>query len=499
MTSAPKPARFTKQNKKENQPIENVSANNKNNAASIDEADHKKAMDHVFTPFDCLAVAETTRSGLLMCWKAEIEVCWVSNGELRCCTNSTNGEPPMVPLTRNNIDGTAVVDTTKTKWIDRCADLDILVTTHRLAFVKTGSSSTNEPPQQPKHPPGGGGGGERIIRYIHHSNIFSLTTESSLFKSPKLILQCSIGELILAFPNGSDRTKRRDECHDQLKMALQRQQWETTTSGGSHAPPTSGRRRVGVDAILTANTRRHQQAAQLTSTAFGGDAEQLLREAADLVQIIQKYVATLDRNSSNNNNPDDDGDGGGGGGGAADNQQLVQMMQGMGMTSALHRDDQLARQLADFLRPKFQHHPVITLTDVYCWFNRARGFSHLLSPDELLTAITSMEALRLGISRQTFESGLVVLRSDDDDPQQGGSSNHEAVLHRRFLDLCAEQSRALPNPHAGCVTAVQVAQATQVPAVLALEQLQWAERQGVLVRDETVESIRFYPNRFNDW
>jgi ESCRT-II complex subunit VPS36 len=436
-----------------------------------------------YSPFDCLAAAETTRSGLLKCWESEIEICWVSNGELR-----STGSDPLVPL--NAIDDTTI-DTTKTKWIDRCAELDILVTSHRLAFVKTGSGNSGSSSSEAKE--------QRIIRYIHHSSLFSLATESLMFKSPKLILSCSIGELILAFTSGNDRTKRRDECHDQLKIAWQRKQWETTTSpighsgkttthGGSSTTgaPSSGRRRVGVDAILTANTRRHQQAAILTTTAFGGDAEQLLSEAVDLVQIIEKYVATLDRQQNNN---DDDGND------SNNNQQLVNLMQGMGMMSSLHRDDQLARQLADFLRPKFQEHHdchVITLTDVYCWFNRARGFSHLLSPDELLTAISSMEALKLGISRQTFASGLVVLRQDD------GTSD-DAVLHQRFLDLChgGGGGGGAPNHRLGYITALQVSQVTQVPAVLALEQLQWAENQGVLVRDETVESIRFYPNQFN--
>jgi hypothetical protein len=63
-----------------------------------------------YSPFDCLAVAETTRSGLLKCWESEIEICWVSNGELR-----STGKDPLVPL--NAIDDTSI-DATKTKWID---------------------------------------------------------------------------------------------------------------------------------------------------------------------------------------------------------------------------------------------------------------------------------------------------------------------------------------------------------------------------------------------
>lgn len=382
-----------------------------------------------FTPFDCLAAAETTRSGLLKCWDSEIEVSWISSGELR-----SPGSEPLVPLTATN-----EIDATKQQWESSCSELDILITTHRLAFVKTEK--------------------QRLIRYVHLSNIFAVTTETQMFKSPKIILQCAIGDLIIAFANGTDRTKRRDQCYDQLKTSMQRAQWEIQNK---QQVPSTSRRRVGVDAILTANTRRHQQAAHLTDTAFGGDAEQLLREATELVQVIQKYVSTLDKGSTEDES----------------NQELVNLMQGMGMT--LHRDDQLARQLADFLRPKFKSKPFITLTDVFCWFNRARG-SQLLSPEELLAAVKNMENLQLGIASQTFASGLVVLHEE---------STSDDALFERFLEQCRTSNY---------LTAVQLSQDTRVPAVLAMEQLQLAEQKGILVRDETVESIRFYPNHFDTW
>lgn len=391
-------------------------------------------IDPKFTPFDCLAAAETTRSGLLKCWDSEIEVSWISSADLYSLE-------PLVPLTISN-----EVDETKRDWESTCSELDILITTHRLGFVKT-----TEQQQQ------------RLIRYVHLSNIFAVTTETFLFKSPKVILQCSVGELVIKFPNASDRTKRRDQCHDQLKIAMQRAQWEQTDGKIIMKQHSTSRRRVGVDAILNANQRRHEQAAHLTDTAFGGDAEQLLREATELVQVIQKYVATLDKGNGMNDN---------------ENQELVNLMQGMGMT--LHRDDQLARQLADFVRPKFNNLKFITLTDVFCWFNRARG-SQLLSPEELLAAVKSMENLNLGIASQTFASGLVVLHE---------TSTSDFVLQEQFLKLCDAS---------GYLTAVQLSQDTHVPAVLAMEQLQLAERNGILVRDETVEAIRFYPNRFDTW
>jgi len=295
-----------------------------------------------------------------------------------------------------------------------------------------------------------------------------------------LILCSALGDLIVVYPTGHDGKKQRDECHEQLKLSVSRKQWEQEEAQKikqSHKPKS---RRVGVDAILTNSKQKHQQAAKLTDTAFQGDAGTLLREATELVNIIHKYTATLDRSTQDSQQDQD-------------NDKLVGLLQDMGMTSALKKADYkgrenayyetTARQLADFVRPKLQiQQGVMTLTDVYCLFNRARG-SHLLSPEDLLAAVECLERLNVGIQLYQFpDSGLKVLRSD---------SATDQALAETFLDLCRR--------HNGHVTALTVSRATHVPAVLAMEQLQAAERAEFLVRDETLESIRFYPNKFGEW
>jgi len=46
------------------------------------------------------------------------------------------------------------------------------------------------------------------------------------------------------------------------------------------------------------------------------------------------------------------------------------------------------------------------------------------------------------------------------------------------------------------LTATSLASLSKVSAVLAVEQLLTAERAGVVCRDETIEGLRFFPNRF---
>jgi ESCRT-II complex subunit VPS36 len=135
----------------------------------------------------------------------------------------------------------------------------------------------------------------------------------------------------------------------------------------------------------------------------------------------------------------------------------------------------LARQVADFLLPKLQRMGgVITLTDLFCLFNRARG-GNLTSPEDLTQACTLLSSLDLGISKRTFPSGIVVVQLDN-------------VLNNseRVVDLCP-------------TTALEASHTLKVSPLLALEQLEETERLGLLCRDITLERTSFYANRFDEW
>ena len=72
--------------------------------------------------------------------------------------------------------------------------------------------------------------------------------------------------------------------------------------------------------------------------------------------------------------------------------------------------DELARQLADFLRtPVDRAGGMLSLIDVYCMFNRARG-TELVSPDDLLVACKKFPRLQIPLRLRTFASGVMVLQ-----------------------------------------------------------------------------------------
>jgi ESCRT-II complex subunit VPS36 len=74
--------------------------------------------------------------------------------------------------------------------------------------------------------------------------------------------------------------------------------------------------------------------------------------------------------------------------------------------------EQLARQFADLLLADNRLRrlgSILTLTDAYCLYNRARG-TDLISPEDLLQAATMLRPLRLGLHLDSFPSGVKVGR-----------------------------------------------------------------------------------------
>ena len=236
---------------------------------------------------------------------------------------------------------------------------------------------------------------------------------------------------------------------------------------------------------------QQRQAARLADEALSGDSEQLLNEAVELLKVIQKSVHLLQKqqSSSSNNNTDSKE--------MADAQQLASLLTDMGMTSALTKSqvggkkgrgigggsssgnsdyfELLARQVADFLLPKLpKMGNIISLTDVFCLFNRARG-SNFVSPDDLVHACDLLSTFNLGLSKRMFPSGIVVIQLDDSTLSDSS----------KLVNLCP-------------TTALEASHVLKISPLLAMEQLEEAERAGLLCRDVTLARTEFYPNRFVD-
>lgn len=143
---------------------------------------------------------------------------------------------------------------------------------------------------------------------------------------------------------------------------------------------------------------------------------------------------------------------------------------------------QLSQQLADFLGPQLERaRGVLTLPDVFCLFNRARG-SELVSPSDVIKACSLWERMRVPLRLHRFSNRVLAVMSTSFDTDK---------VNRALVDFAREHAE----------TGIGVAEAARVvgmaPAI-AREQLLAAELQGALCRDEAPDGVRWFCNPWRE-
>eukprot|EP01036_Dinobryon_divergens_P035654 gene35654-46249_t len=132
---------------------------------------------------------------------------------------------------------------------------------------------------------------------------------------------------------------------------------------------------------------------------------------------------------------------------------------------------QLARQMADLMLTKGRLTALggmITLTDLYCVFNRARGTE----------AAELTGQLNLGVSLKVFpSSGVKVLQLD--------SYRDEQVVSQRIMDIFRTRRTDGELGQVG-IYATDVSEELNLSLVIAKEQLLIAENLELICRDESV-------------
>uniref|UniRef100_A0A7S0NFE1 Vacuolar protein-sorting-associated protein 36 n=1 Tax=Hanusia phi TaxID=3032 RepID=A0A7S0NFE1_9CRYP len=121
---------------------------------------------------------------------------------------------------------------------------------------------------------------------------------------------------------------------------------------------------------------------------------------------------------------------------------------------------------------------MITLTDVYCLYNRARGID-MISPADLRKACELFEARGIRLRLHQFRSGVVVIKRKDD----GVQNENDAIV-----EMLRESGRG--------VNAAQAAKELGMSVAAARELLKEEERKGKLCRDDSIEGLQFYFNVF---
>ena len=146
-------------------------------------------------------------------------------------------------------------------------------------------------------------------------------------------------------------------------------------------------------------------------------------------------------------------------------------------TSKTKGRSDLARAIAAFTVDR--HVGIVSVPDLYCEFNRARGVD-LVSPDDFVDALDELPPF---LELKIFSSGNKILRP----------KTLQAQCTKIFLDALTSQ---------GSLTPLHAADLLHVSAALAKDLLIDAEASGLLCRDVTPLGgglLTFFPNRFPDY
>ncbi|KAK7500623.1 hypothetical protein BaRGS_00008198 [Batillaria attramentaria] len=233
------------------------------------------------------------------------------------------------------------------------------------------------------------------------------------------------------------------------------------------------RHRPGIVGIERSLDQRNKQMNKNISHAFE-DLSKLMEKAKEMV-TLSKTIATKIKEKQGDITEDE-------------TVKFKAYLLSMGIPNPVTREThgtgdkyytELARQLASMLaKPIEESGGMMTLTDVYCRVNRARGME-LLSPEDLMHACELMEMLGLPVKLRVFDSGVMVLQSQ--------SQNEDEIVNNTTA-LVTEQTS---------LTAEELSQLVGLSVVLARERLLLTEKLGGVCRDESIEGLRFYPNLFH--
>lgn len=286
----------------------------------------------------------------------------------------------------------------------------------------------------------------------------------------------------------------------------------TTTSslavGGSVSVSRPGASRetfstsdAGISGIMRRQRLEGEQHGRAMDEAFT-DLEKLMQHAKEMVDLAGRLRAEMMSAGSDEAMSE------------SDNEQLSEWLLQMGMampvtrkgtSSAAQFHRELAREIADCVAAPLRSSRgrMLTMADVYCVVNRARG-TELVSPDDVVTAAALWPSLGIPLAtRKLKQSGALVVVQREGSRASAGSGVPSGAAEKQEEDAAMSRLLALPQlgDHAGRgLTIDAVASALDLAVLMATEYVGIAEEAGHLCRDDQDDDglVHYYTNCFND-
>uniref|UniRef100_A0A9L0JIQ5 Vacuolar protein-sorting-associated protein 36 n=2 Tax=Equus TaxID=9789 RepID=A0A9L0JIQ5_EQUAS len=266
------------------------------------------------------------------------------------------------------------------------------------------------------------------------------------------------------------------EFYRRLSEEMTQRRWENmpvSQSLQTNRGPQPGRiRAVGIVGIERKLEEKRKETDKNISEAFE-DLSKLMVKAKEMVEL-SKSIANKIKDKQGDITEDE-------------TIRFKSYLLSMGIANPVTRETygsgtqyhmQLAKQLAGILQAPLEGRGgIMSLTEVYCLVNRARGME-LLSPEDLVNACKMLEALKLPLRLRVFDSGVMVIELQ---------AHKEEEMVASALETVSEK---------GSLTSEEFAKLVGMSVLLAKERLLLAEKMGHLCRDDSAEGLRFYPNLF---
>lgn len=257
-----------------------------------------------------------------------------------------------------------------------------------------------------------------------------------------------------------------------LRQALQEKKWEVTRSGQVVETKPSIKLRAGIVGIERGIKEKQKATDESISVAFQ-DLNKLMVMANNMVSL-SKNISTKIREKQGDITDDE-------------TVKFKTYLLSLGIEDPVTRDAfndesdyfrKLSHEIAQIIeQPLTEVGGLMALTDVYCRVNRARGLE-LLSPEDFLRGCNMLHKFNLPVVLRQFDSGVKVLQLVSHSDEVVVESTKNLLRENKFL------------------TAEDLARVVGISVILAKERLTTTEKFGQACRDESIEGLRFYFNRF---
>ena len=281
----------------------------------------------------------------------------------------------------------------------------------------------------------------------------------------------------------------KEEFFIAIQKALEKRSWEKYRVDESVKGPTKDETvfsssNAGVAGIMRRQERNMQSVDNLAKSALT-DLDALMLRAREAIEVVQRYASYTAANDMKDDTISETTTQ------INEKNEMENIMQNIGIISPVTKysagqqyHEQLARQIIDILLSNNRIERLggmITLTDLYCVFNRARG-TELVSPDDLYKASLLMNKLKLNLSLRIFDSGVKVLQLN---------TYNENIMLQNIVRLLNNKE----YNNIG-VQASDIAINMNISLILAKEYLLLGEGKGLICRDECIQGKFFFLNLF---